>query len=200
MKMVDFSNPEHVSEWKKQMEVLRLTDDTEGFPGELQSSSPSSVAAAAACGPDPHHVLHPKHHDGHHLLHSRTQTAVSRCLELQPPKLSLWELEHLSSWHRAMKLSGSSAEARACWWCSDYQDVKGILWTLLIFSDGGEHWQNQAGENQQEPRHRTSMNPWKLSLIWDLSVGAMVFSCTWNFWAVLKIVPYFSITETLWHY
>lgn len=49
-------------------DVLRLTDDTEWFPGKFESSSPSSVPTATACSPDPHHVLHPKHHDGHHLL------------------------------------------------------------------------------------------------------------------------------------
>lgn len=31
-----------------------------------------------------------------------------------------------------------------------YQDVEGVFWALLIFFDGGEHGQNQTGENQQK--------------------------------------------------
>lgn len=49
----------------------RLTDHTERFSGKFQSSSPSSVATAAASSPNPHHVLHPEHHDGHHFLEDR---------------------------------------------------------------------------------------------------------------------------------
>lgn len=36
-----------------------------------------------------------------------------------------------------------------------YQDVERVLGALLVLSDGGEHRQNQAGEHQQEPEHRT---------------------------------------------
>lgn len=47
------------------------TDYTEGLAGELQPASPSPVAAAAACCPDPHNVLHTKHHDGHDFLQAQ---------------------------------------------------------------------------------------------------------------------------------
>ena len=48
-----------------------LTNHTEGFAGELQPSPPPSVATATASRPDPHDVLHSKHHDGHDFLRSR---------------------------------------------------------------------------------------------------------------------------------
>lgn len=47
-----------------------LTDDTEGLAGEFEPASPSSVAAAAAGCPDPHKVLHSKHHNGHDFLYA----------------------------------------------------------------------------------------------------------------------------------
>lgn len=48
--------------------LAALTDDTERLAGKFQPSPPAPVAAAAAGSPDPHKVLHPKHHDGDDFL------------------------------------------------------------------------------------------------------------------------------------
>lgn len=50
------------------MQGSALTNDTERLAGKFQASPPAPVAAAAAGGPDPHKVLHPKHHDGDNFL------------------------------------------------------------------------------------------------------------------------------------
>lgn len=52
-----------------------LTDDTERLAGEFQPAPPAPVAAAAAGGPDPHKIFHPKHHDGDDFL--RGNCAIS---------------------------------------------------------------------------------------------------------------------------
>lgn len=45
-----------------------ITDDTEGFSGKAEAALPSSVAAAAAGGPDADDVLQAEHHDHHEFL------------------------------------------------------------------------------------------------------------------------------------
>lgn len=51
-----------------QKRIISLTYNTEGLASEFQPPSPSSVATAAASSPEPHYILHTKHHDGHNFL------------------------------------------------------------------------------------------------------------------------------------
>lgn len=56
----------------------------------------------------------------------------------------------------AVNLLGAMASDQ--WRVSLYQNVESVLRTLLVLSDGGEHGQNQAGEDQQEPEHRIDLS------------------------------------------
>lgn len=62
-----------------------------------------------------------------------------------------------------------------------YQNVESVLRTLFIFSDGGEHRQNQTGEDQQEPGHR-------------IYKTVLHFPSSLFFWGISK--PFSLINET----
>lgn len=51
-----------------QKRAIGLTYNTEGLACEFQPPSPASVATAAAGRPEPHYILHTKHHNGHDFL------------------------------------------------------------------------------------------------------------------------------------
>lgn len=72
-----------------------LTDHTEGLPGELEPPSPAAVPAAAARGPDPHKILHAKHHDGHNFLQGKPQ--LSHCRDYSSGWGGLAEVVSLGS-------------------------------------------------------------------------------------------------------
>lgn len=45
-----------------------LTDYTKRFPGEFESSPPSSVSTTTSRRPDPHDIFHAENHDGYDFL------------------------------------------------------------------------------------------------------------------------------------
>jgi len=89
-----------------------LTDDTERLAGKFQPSSPAPVPTAAAGCPDPHKILHPKHHDGDDFLGETTRCQPKRkCGEEQAP-----ELETKSNSLNPALLHNAELPHRTIWW------------------------------------------------------------------------------------
>lgn len=92
------------------MQEAGLTNDTERLAGKFQPSSPAPVPTAAAGCPDPHKILHPKHHDGDNFLgettcHQPRRKCGERAPELEiqsnslnPALLCNAELPHRTIW------------------------------------------------------------------------------------------------------